>query len=155
MINKCVRCIGECVIPIAVGLGSAANIIKTKYGHSVVLILCLMSVAAAGDPPVVTGGDPGPTSVMLSWIALPGVTRYEVSFERSPAPGSQDRQTECASSPHEGIIDVGTATEYTLDDLEEDSAYTITVTAVYMGGSASSEPEMITTLQAGNIKSTN
>ena len=103
-------------------------------------------------------GDPGPTSVLLSWDAQPGVTHYEVSFERSPAAGSQDRQTQCAGVPHEGTIDVvGTVTEYTLDVLEEDSVYTITVTAVYTGGFNSSVPNVtvITTEQAGNIKSTN
>ena len=97
-------------------------------------------------------GDAGPTSVMLSWEPLPGVTCYEVSFERSPAEGSQDRQTQCGSVTHEGIIDVDNATEYTLDGLEEDSKYTITVTAVYTGGNDSSELQVITTQQAGNVK---
>ena len=112
----------------------------------------------AGDPvgpPDVTVGDVGPTSVMLSWNPLSGVTHYNVSFERSPAEGSQGRRTQCGSVPHVDTIDVGTVTEYTLDDLEEDSEYTITVTAVYTGGSASSDPDVITTLQAGNINSTN
>ena len=99
-----------------------------------------------------TVGDPGPTSVMLSWEALPYVTHYEVSFQRSPAEGSHDRQTQCGSVTHVGTIGVGTATEYTLDDLEEDSIYTITVTAVYTGGNDSSK-EVITTQQAGNISS--
>ena len=98
-----------------------------------------------------TVGDPGPTSVMLSWNALLGVTRYNVSFVRSPAEGSRDRRTQCGGFLHEGTIDAGTVTEYTLENLEEDNMYTITVTAVYIGGSASSEEEVITTQQAGNI----
>ena len=98
-----------------------------------------------------TVGDPGPTSVMLSWEALPGVIHYNVSFERSPVERSQDHRTQCERFLHEDTIDVGTATEYTLEDLEEDSIYTITVTAVYTGRSASSEPQVITTLQAGKI----
>ena len=107
--------------------------------------------SAAGEPPAVTVGDPGSTSVMLSWQTLSGVTHYDVSFERSPAAGSPDRQTQCASVLDEDTIDVGTVTEYTLNDLEEDSMYTITVTAVYTSGSASSEPWVITTLQAGIV----
>ena len=98
-----------------------------------------------------TVGDPGPTSVILSWKALPGVVHYEVSFERSPVTGSRSRTTECGGFEHEGTIDVGTATEHTLNGLEEDSMYTITVTAVYTGGSASSEPQVIATQQAGNL----
>ena len=90
---------------------------------------------------------------MVFWNALPGVTRYEVSFEHSPAPESIDRQTRCRSIPHEATINVGTATAYTLDDLEEDSVYTITATAVYPLESFSSEV-MITTQQAGKINST-
>ena len=99
-----------------------------------------------------TAGDPGPTSVMLSWEALPGVTHYNVLFERSPATGSQVRQTQCAGAVHEDTIDVGSATEYTLNNLEEDSMYTIIVTAVYTGGNDLSESQVITTQQAGNIK---
>ena len=89
---------------------------------------------------------------MFSWQALSGVTRYDVSYVRSPAEGSQDRQTQCASVSDDDTIDVGTATEYTLNGLEEDSMYIITVTAVYSGGSALSEPQLITTQQAGIIK---
>ena len=95
--------------------------------------------------------DPGPTSVMFSWEPLHGVTHYKVSFVRSPAEGSQDRQTQCSGVTHEDTIDVSTATEYTLNDLEEDSNYTITVTAVYTGGSASSEHQIITTEKAGKL----
>ena len=100
----------------------------------------------------VTVGDVGSTSVMLFWDAVFGATRYEVSFVRSPIPGSQARQTECASNEHVGFINVGTATKYTLNGLEEDSNYTITVTAVYTGGNDLSEPQVITTQQAGIIK---
>ena len=103
-------------------------------------------LSAVAQPPNVTAR--GPTSVMLSWEAL---LYYEVSFQRSPAAGSPDRQTQCRNVAHEGTIDVSTATEYTLDDLEEDSMYTITVTAVYAGESVSNE-EVITTQQAGRIK---
>ena len=101
------------------------------------------------EQPDVTVGDPGQKSVMLSWESL---LHYEVSFERSPAAGSLDRQTRCAGFEHEDTIDVGMATEYTLNDLEEDSVYNITVTAFYVGGSVSNE-EVITTRQAGKISS--
>ena len=113
---------------------------------------CFFSFAAVVPPAVTVVGDPGPTSVMLSWIALPSVTHYEVSFERSRSSGFTDRQTQCGSVQHEDTIDVGNATRHTLNDLEEDSVYTITVTAYYPGGSPSSE-EVITTQQAGNIHS--
>ena len=111
------------------------------------------SFYAAFEPPVVTVvGDPGPTFVMLSWNEQANVIRYDISFGHSPAAGSDDRATRCPSRPDEGTIDTGTVTEYTLENLEEDRRYTITVTAVYTGGSASSEV-MITTPQAGNINS--
>ena len=97
-------------------------------------------------------GDPGPKSVVLSWEALPNVTRYEVSFQRLPAVGSLDRQTQCASIVHEDTIDVGTVTEYTLNNLEEDSVYIIMVAAFYAGGNVSNE-EVITTMEAGKISS--
>ena len=109
--------------------------------------------STAVGPPDVTVGDLGSTSVMLSWNEQAGVIRYEVSFEYSPTARSLDRETECGSFPHEDTIDVGTATEYTLDGLEEDRRYTITVAAVYTGGSVSSEV-MVTTEQAGNINRT-
>ena len=112
------------------------------------LIVQLITV----DPPVVTVGEVGPTSVMLSWEAQPGVTHYNISFERSPAEGSRHRQTQCAGVTHEDTIDVGNVTEHTLNSLEEDSKYTINVTAVYTGGSASSVPSVNTTQQDGNFK---
>ena len=117
--------------------------------HSPVDNSCFPSITVG--PPDVTVGGPAPTSVRLFWEVLPTVTRYEVSFVRSSAEGSQDRHTQCGSVTHEGTIDVGTATEYTLNGLEEDSMYTITVTAVYTGGSSPSDPQVTTTRQAGNI----
>ena len=106
-------------------------------------------VSIAVEPPNVTVGELGQKSILISWEALPSVTSYEVSFQRSPAVGSYDRRTICQRVEHRDTIDVGKATEYTLDDLEEDSNYTINVTAVYAGRSNSSEM-MITTQQAGS-----
>ena len=134
-----------------------------EYLYILVVIVNIVtySQTVAVVPPVVTVvGDTGPKSVMLSWEALPGVTRYEVSFERSLTSGFIDHRTQCGMFRHNGTIDVGnaTVTEYTLNDLEEDSKYTITVTAVYVtesytSRSASSEI-VVTTMQAGNINST-
>ena len=73
-------------------------------------------------------------------------TINEVSFEHSHIEESHNHQTACAGVPHELNIGVGNATEHTLDGLEKDSVYTITTST-----SASSQEDVITTQQAGNI----
>ena len=92
-----------------------------------------------------------PTSVHLFWNKQPGIDEYEVTFTRSPANGSESRHTQCDGFEHNDTKKVGTATEYTLMNLEEDSLYTITLSAVYFHGSEvfSSKPVLVTTEQDG------
>ena len=89
-------------------------------------------------------GGVGPTSVELSWKEQAGVQSYQVSYERTGGVINN-----CGSQMPSINVSVS-ATGVTLNNLEEDSVYSVTVTAMSGGDSFSTTIE-ITTAEAGNI----
>ena len=83
------------------------------------------------------------TTISLSWTTSNGTTgSYEVTWER-------DTSGECLDVD-EGIATItSTSTSYTILGLQEDSNYTITVTATNTAGSAVSVPVTAVTGESG------
>ena len=117
----------------------------------IILLLCCVIMnmlfpilMTVGSPDVEVVGEVGPISVELSWNEQSGVEDYHVSYERTGGVIN--------SCPH--FVDsgnmTGTATGVTLDNLEEDSVYSVTVTAISTGDSFYTTIE-VTTADAGNV----
>ena len=84
-----------------------------------------------------------PNTISLSWTTASGtVNSYEVMWER-------DTSGECPGMDEGSVTITGGSTSYTILRLEEDSSYTITVTATNAVGSAVSVPVTAITLKAG------
>ena len=97
-----------------------------------------MSTLSSDPPPgqpSVTVSSTTPTSISLSWSVPSGsvVDSYEVMWE-----------TDSSATITDG------STSYTITGLEEETNYTITVTATNAAGSAASDPVTGATLRAGN-----
>ena len=83
------------------------------------------------------------TTISLSWTSAgPAVESYHVLWER-------DTSGECPDEDEGSATITGSSTSYTITGLEEDSSYTITVTATNAAGSAASEPVTGMTGEAG------
>ena len=84
------------------------------------------------------------TTISLSWSVPSGsvVDSYEVMWER-------DTSGECSDEDEGSATITGGSTSYPITGLEEDSSYTITVTATNAAGSAASEPVTGVTGEAG------
>ena len=84
------------------------------------------------------------TTISLSWSVPSGsvVDSYEVMWER-------DTSGECPDEDEDSATITDGSTSYTITGLEEDSSYTITVTATNAAGSAASEPVTGMTGEAG------
>ena len=77
------------------------------------------------DTPVLMNATAsGPTTITLSWTQSATVDRYTVSYTYTIR--------RCGSGPASGSEEIsnGNARSFTLTDLEEDSDYTITLTAI-------------------------
>ena len=84
-----------------------------------------------------------PTTISLSWTAANDtVDSYDVIWER-------DTLGECPDVDMDNATISGTSTSYTISGLQEDSNYTITVTATNVAGSAVSIPVTAMTVEAG------
>ena len=84
-----------------------------------------------------------PTTISLSWTAASGtVDSYEVTWERLTT-------RECPDVDMDSTVITSSSTSYTISGLEEDSIYTITVTATNTAGSAVSVPVTAVTGEAG------
>ena len=84
-----------------------------------------------------------PTTISLSWTTSNGTAdSYEVTWER-------DTSGECTDVDEGSTTISGSSTSYTISGLEEDSTYTITVTATTALGSAVSVPVTAVTGEAG------
>ena len=85
------------------------------------------------------------TSITLSWSVPSGsvVTSYEVMWQR-------DTSGECPDEDEGSTTITDGSTSYTIRELEEDSTYIITVTAVFSVGNTNSDSIEATTLEAGN-----
>ena len=82
------------------------------------------------------------TNISLSWTSAGSVVEsYEVMWER-------DTSGECPDEDEGSATITDGSTSYTITGLEEDSSYTITVTATSAVGSAVSEPVTGTTEEA-------
>ena len=84
------------------------------------------------------------TTISLSWSVPSGsvVDSYEVMWER-------DTSGECPDEYEGSATITDGSTSYTITGLEEDSNYTITVTATNPAGSAASDPVTGMTGEAG------
>ena len=83
------------------------------------------------------------TTISLSWTTSNGTAdSYEVTWER-------DTSGECTDVDEGSATISGSSTSYTISGLQEDSNYTITVTATNTAGSAVSVPVTAVTGEAG------
>ena len=82
-------------------------------------------------------------TISLSWTSVGSVVdNYVVMWER-------DTSRECPGVDKDSTTITGGSTSYTISGLEEDSSYTITVTATNAAGSAVSVPVTAMTGEAG------
>ena len=83
------------------------------------------------------------TTISITWTGTWSVVdSYEVMWER-------DTSGECPGVDEGSTTITGGSTSYTISGLEEDSSYTITVTATNAAGSAVSIPVTAMTGEAG------
>ena len=96
------------------------------------------------DQPSVTVSSTNSTTISLSWSVPSGsvVDSYEVVWER-------DTSGECPDEDEGSATITDGSTSYTITGLEEDSSYTITVTATNAAGSVVSDPVTGMTWEAG------
>ena len=93
--------------------------------------------------PTVTANSTTPTTISLSWTSAGSeVDSYEVTWER-------DTSGECPDVDEGKSNITGGSTNYTITRLEEDSNYTITVTATNAAGSAVSDSVTGMSMEAG------
>ena len=93
--------------------------------------------------PVVIVTSTMPNSITLTWtVPGPEVESYDVLWER-------DTSGECPNVDSNSISVSGESASYTITGLQEDSNYTITVTATNIVGSAVSVPVTAMTGEAG------
>ena len=106
-------------------------------------ILYINMSLCAVQVPTVTTNSTTPTTISLSWTSAGSeVDSYEVTWER-------DTSGECPGVDEGNATVSGNITSYTITQLEEDSSYTINVTATNLAGSVSSVPLIETTAKAG------
>ena len=88
------------------------------------------------------------TTISLSWSVPSGsvVDSYEVVWERKTS-------GECPDEDEGSATITDGSTSYTITGLEEDSSYTITVTATNAAGSAASDPVKAKTKIIGDFNS--
>ena len=103
----------------------------------------LSSLLHAVDVEVV--GEESPTSAELSWSEQTGAESNRVSYVRTGGVIN--------SCSHEMLSGSTLPTRVTLKNLEEDSVYSVTVTAMYGNDSFTTTIE-ITTAEAGNVHTT-
>ena len=93
--------------------------------------------------PVVSVGFTTPTTIPLTWTSAGSqVDSYEVTWER-------DTSGECTDVDENSATISGSSTSHTISGLQEDSNYTITVTATNTAGSAVNVPVTAVTGEAG------
>ena len=106
---------------------------------------CQLSLPSSVQHPVIDFDSIKATTVSLSWAGAGSVVdSYEVMWER-------DTSRECPDEDKNSTTITDGSTSYTITGLEEDSRYTITVTATNAAGSAASLPITVTTEKAGEV----
>ena len=95
--------------------------------------VCACATAAPGQPSVTVSSTTA-TTISLSWSVPSGsvVYSYEVVWERATS-------GECPDEDEGNATITDGFTSFTITGLEEDSSYTITVTATNAAGSAASD----------------
>ena len=105
--------------------------------------MCTSHFTSAVQTPLVSVDSTIATTISLSWTSAGSeVDSYEVMWER-------DTSGECPDEDEGSAIITDGSTSYTITGLEEDSSYTITVTATNAAGSAASDPVTGMTGEAG------
>ena len=109
--------------------------------ETLVTLYCTLTVP---DMPTAMVNSTSATTISLSWSVPSGseVDSYEVMWER-------DTSGECPDEDEGSVTITDGSTSYTITELEEDSNYTITVTATNAAGSAVSDPVTGMTGKAG------
>ena len=120
-------------------ISSRVYVLTTCIGH---FVNCF--VAVPGQPSVSVTGITA-TSISLSWSVLSGsvVDSYEVMWQR-------DTSGECSDEDEGSYTITDGSTSYDIMRLEEDSSYSITVTATNIAGSSTVRDAVTAmTLEAG------
>ena len=126
------------------------NIVQLSESFNIMSLLVICSLyslqctlTAPGKPTEVMVNSTTPTTISLSWTAANGTAdSYEVMWER-------DTSGECPDVDEGSATISGSSTSHTISGLQEDSNYTITVTATNTAGSAVSVPVTAVTWEAG------
>ena len=108
-------------------------------------MICSLSICTLADPvqPTVMVDSTTPTTISLSWTVADGTAdSYEVTWER-------DTSGECSDVDEGNATISGNSTNYIISGLEEDTKYTINVTATTALGRAVSDPVTAVTVEAG------
>ena len=107
----------------------------------------LLPIYVALDQPSVNISSITATSITLSWSVPsdPVVDSYEVMWQR-------DTSGECPDEDEGSTTITDGSTSYTITELEEDSTYSVTVTAVYSIGNVKSNMTVAKTPEAGISK---
>ena len=128
------------------GTGDFSNIIiGLTQGIKLDLEIMFMStyIVHVVSGPVLSFGTTTATSISLSWTSAGSeVDSYEVMWQR-------DNSGECPDEDEDSTTITGGSTSYDIMGLEEDSSYSITVTASNTAGSAVSNTITAMTLEAG------
>ena len=131
------------IVPLSESSTSCVSI-SNNYVHFTSLHCTL---TAPGQPTVVMVNSITPTTISLFWTAANGIVdSYEVMWER-------DTSGECPDVDEGSTTITGSSTSYTISGLQEDSNYTITVTATNAAGSTVSDSATRTTSEAGKLLS--
>ena len=122
---------------IALTLGKACcELVEVRHKNYLFLVFTDLA-------PMVELHSRAATTISLSWTSAGSeVDSYEVMWER-------DTSGECPDEDQNSTIVIGGSTSYTITGLEEDSSYTITVTATNTVESAVSDPVTGMTGEAG------
>ena len=95
--------------------------------------------------PTVTANSTTPTTISLSWTSAGSeVGNYEVTWER-------DTSGKCLNVDEGNATVSGSITSYTITQLEEDSSYTINITATNTVDNVTSAPVTGITPEAGEL----
>ena len=115
---------------LATGVASVPEMITVGLGMSIIFGISLMWIAVPGEPEI--SGTVTANTTSLSWSVPNGsvVDEYLIQWERDTTGACSDEDTDSTT------ISDGSATSHTIPGLEEDSTYTITVTASNTAGSS-------------------
>ena len=111
------------------------------YYHCIIAV----DVSPPSSPTNLASPSQSPTSITLSWEQPAGdvVDRYDIAYTY------QGGCSDYTQPENMATVNDGTAREYTLQNLQEFSDYTISVAAVNGGGSSPAATAMVATTPLG------